>query len=424
MDYPNLFRLMIVSHLWLLLQCDHERLLPKKKTAILAVMLAVVFLTSFISIFLSLLVLYLYFILKFYLIRTSFNTWLVSAYSSLRSGLIYSIVWLVTYSISRIFFGSNIHDGDTHWPIFIPLHLVLLVLLTLISNKVHKKYQLTQRFIAIKKKYLQYSIISSVAYVTLFAINQYYIYRMTFSAIVLSFALMIVTALLLTAFTIVFTTFSTNDPKSDYLDSSIVSINKSYSELQNFRHDYKNILISLSQYLENDDLESAKDYLAKIVVYSNKIIDSKYYSVMNLNNYPLQALIISFINRLELVKEVSELNLKIEKINQEFTVEVIDLVRCLSILLDNAYEAIQPNGYTAIWLKIFRSKNVIVFEVKNTIHEKVSLEKIFRKNFTTKINHSGRGLYSLNHIIADYTNLDFKIEISADTFSAKIIMSV
>ncbi|MBV7392076.1 GHKL domain-containing protein [Enterococcus sp. ALS3] len=425
MNYRILFEFIISNEAILLVLCDYKKILDSRKSIFLVLFLSTILLVSFISIKASLILMLFYLCLKFYLIRTAYNTWLVSTFSFLRNLVAFFSIWIFTYDLPRLLLLLGVlHVKQSRLLWFIP-QVVLILLFALLSNFIFEKLQLNQLFNEIKKKYTRFSIVSLVLSIFLFLMYEYFVRRLVYSAILLSLILMLVVTVFFVFFILIVATYYSNKQQTQYLNQSIVSLNQSYNEMQNFRHDYKNILISLSQYFEQDDYSQAKNYLYQIIDYSKNIIEPDYYSTLaNLNNFPLQGLIISFIKRVETSEKKIHLQLDIEKINYQITVEQIDLVRSLSILLDNAFEAVASQTEGKIVLHIFRKENTIIFEVRNTLEHQISLEKIFKKNFTTKPNHSGRGLYSLNNILADYSNLDFEVSILQNFFIAKIFLEV
>ncbi|MHC5372248.1 GHKL domain-containing protein [Enterococcus sp. LJL120] len=423
MAYASILRLTVIIQLFMLIRCDFQKIVNKRQTILLCLCLLYVFLISFLSIAICQLSIVLYTLFRFCIIKQSFQSWLPSAFSFLRNSLTLSITWLLTYDLPRYFLGTEFYQNKLIFLILVISQLILLTLISFLANSIYKRLNLRRLFSEIKKKYTHFAIGSLLVYGSLFMLNQYYLYTLAYSAILLSFFLLVVCSLFLAAFMVILATLYSSEQQKSYLNTSIVSINQSYNQMQNFRHGYKNILISLSHYLEKDELTNAKSYLQEIIQYSNKIIDTDNYSLLtNLNNYPLQALLISFINKLEESPFQIDFNLSVEEADYKIFFELIDLVRCLSILLDNAFESIDPREKNLITLQIYRKEKRTIFELKNTVFEDISVTSTLKKNFSTKKGHSGRGLYSLNQIISDYSNMDFQIEIVDKMFCTKILL--
>ena len=85
-------------------------------------------------------------------------------------------------------------------------------------------------------------------------------------------------------------------------------------------------------------------------------------------------------------------------------IELVDLVRILGILLDNAIEEVMGLDAGTIHLKIASSGHMAVYTVKNTIGEDVQAKGI-RPGVSTKGPGRGHGLFSIHRMLEKYDHI-------------------
>lgn len=175
-----------------------------------------------------------------------------------------------------------------------------------------------------------------------------------------------------------------------------------YTDMQKFRHDYINILLSMSEYIRNDDMKSLSTYFESKILPISEGMQSNNYKLGTLQNVKLQELkgILSskLIRAQELhIDAVVEAVEPIDVVNMDS----IKLCRCLGIILDNAIEEAgqceQPTLRVAL---VNRSKGVLIAVANSCRPEGPELHLIFEKGFSTKGKGRGLGLSNLREIVA------------------------
>ena len=180
----------------------------------------------------------------------------------------------------------------------------------------------------------------------------------------------------------------------DNLQEYMMQIEELYQNLRTFRHDYANIMVSMSGYIEKNDMEGLRKYYGKQIFPMNNLLDKEKDAVAklhNLNIIELKSIISVKINyALEMNIDVNlEITEKINRINMES----IDLVRIIGILLDNATEACQECKNPSITLSIIKMENDITFIVKNTyVKQNLDYSKLGSLGISSKGERRGTGL--------------------------------
>ncbi|WP_297420059.1 GHKL domain-containing protein [Clostridium sp.] len=191
------------------------------------------------------------------------------------------------------------------------------------------------------------------------------------------------------------------------------SLEKLYTDMRVFRHDYINILSSLIGYIENKDIDGLEKHFNENIMPLSKGIESNNFKIGILKNVKIPEIkgILSskLIRAQELgIDTVIEIVEPIEKINMD----IIDLSRVIGILLDNAVEAAIECDKPSLKIAIINKENSILIVIINGMKEEVPIYKVYQKGFSTKGENRGLGLYNLKEITNKYANvsLDTLIE--------------
>ncbi|EOB7473028.1 GHKL domain-containing protein [Staphylococcus aureus] len=156
------------------------------------------------------------------------------------------------------------------------------------------------------------------------------------------------------------------------------------NEMRKFRHDYVNILTTLSEYIREDDMPGLREIKGLITA---KILRAQEM------NFPIS---------IEIPDEVSSINLN-----------MIDLSRSIGIILDNAIEASTEIDDPIIRVAFIESENSVTFIVMNKCADDIPrIHELFQESFSTKGEGRGLGLSTLKEIAdnADNVLLDTIIE--------------
>ena len=205
----------------------------------------------------------------------------------------------------------------------------------------------------------------------------------------------------------------------DNLQEYMLQIEELYQNVREFRHDFSNIMASMSVYMDRNDMEGLKKYYDKQVYPMSCLLDKEKDVVSRLHNLEiieLKGLISIKINfALEMkIKVELEITEKIEAVNME----IIDLVRIMGILLDNAIEASQECEEPCIELGIIKMDQGVAFIVRNTYVKKdLDYSKLGSIGTTSKGERRGIGLYNIRNIINEYDNVIMDTEYSQNYFT-------
>ncbi|OPZ90271.1 MAG: Sensor protein CitS [Firmicutes bacterium ADurb.Bin419] len=207
------------------------------------------------------------------------------------------------------------------------------------------------------------------------------------------------------------------------IDEYSKTIEHLYESMRKFKHDYKNILLSINYYIEQKQYYELEQYYKNHVLTTKSFVETNDYafSLRNIKISPLKALIASKLitannNKINVFVDITE---EIEKIY----IDHIDAIRLFGILLDNAIEAcIETEDKKLNFGAVYRG-NSLVFIIENScIPNTPPIFKLMEKGFSTKGEGRGMGLINVKEILGNYENSTFNIEVMDEFFRVEIWM--
>lgn len=196
------------------------------------------------------------------------------------------------------------------------------------------------------------------------------------------------------------------------------------NELKKFRHDYRNLLLTLNVFLQENRVEEAKELLGGISSYSEDILTKNFLKDLNkIKIIPIKNILFSKL--IEAADKNIQVKLQINDEIRESGINIFNFVRILSNVIDNAIDActeVEKNSF--INIDIFEESKLLMIEVSNTYLNSHSyfLDELREQGFTTKSNHKGLGLAYLNDLAITDPQFQFNIEKTEEIF--KVILCI
>lgn len=201
--------------------------------------------------------------------------------------------------------------------------------------------------------------------------------------------------------------------------TSLEAINR---DMQKFRHDYLNILITMEGYIAKRDIDELEVY------FNNKIVKAEHdtlvkslvmKNVSNLEVLELKGLLLTKL--LLAVEKNITVQIEIPEMITFIPIDVIDFSRILGIFIDNAIEASESADIPTINIAILRtSQNSILFVVQNSFSGEIDINQIYKNNFSTKNDNRGFGLKNALEIINGYSNVFLSTRVENEMFIQEV----
>ncbi|UXU84301.1 GHKL domain-containing protein [Mammaliicoccus sciuri] len=200
-------------------------------------------------------------------------------------------------------------------------------------------------------------------------------------------------------------------------------------EIQKFNHDLDNLIASITEEENNEQVNKFKKELlylsnyTKNIPLSNNEIDTTY--LKNIKNPYLRNLL---LNKVEFIinKNINFRFECLEEISEIKRIHNLDLVRIIGILIDNSIEETGKiaNGFINIY--IHSCNDSLEFIIENNFIKKdhVSIHKLLEPGFSTKANHNGLGLNIIENIIKTNRHININYEINNINQTFRVIMII
>lgn len=200
-------------------------------------------------------------------------------------------------------------------------------------------------------------------------------------------------------------------------------INEKQNQLRKFRHDYKNLILTLTSLAHENKIEEMKTYLQELNVYSQEQLELVHLPFKDLDTIK-NSIIRGFIFSKLLEFEMNHLEIEFQSESNlaEINLDNFNLIRILGIYFDNALEHLSDHQEGKFTLRILENDAAHFFTIKNSYYgDKLLIREIIQQGFTTKDGHSGQGLDTIEVIKQKYPQLSVQYQ-QGEFFQVQLII--
>jgi len=182
-----------------------------------------------------------------------------------------------------------------------------------------------------------------------------------------------------------------------------------YNSIKSFKHDYKNMLVTMATMIEENKIDELKDFFYnKIYPYSQSMLKNTLQigDLANIDIAQIKGLIASKAVIAQEQKPPVNFNVEVIGKISEIDMDIIDLCRVLGIIIDNAIEAARICEIPNVTIAMFKASKAIVIIVKNNyVGELPDIDRLYGKGYSSKGKNRGLGLTNLKKILDSYNNI-------------------
>ncbi|PZP92911.1 MAG: ATP-binding protein [Staphylococcus capitis] len=330
------------------------------------------------------------------------------------------VLYFTNYlSVTLFLYTRRVINNDTisliiHFVAFVCIAFILAYLLKFLFNK------LTQSYLSLNKKYITIiTIVLLLSFVFFYIISQT---DMSASDSLSLYAILLVALIVfLSVVILIMSTFTLREMKykrnleeiETYYEYTprIESIN---NEMRKFRHDYVNILSTLSEFIREDDMQGLKKYFNEQIVPMKdnmKTRSIKLNGIENLKVREIKGLITTKI--LQAQEKAIPISIEVPDEIDKIKMNTIEFSRISGIILDNAIEASEALDDALIQIAFINNEESVTFIVMNKCSDDTpKIHELFEEGFSTKGDNRGLGLSTLKELTDQNENvlLDTVIE--------------
>ena len=191
-----------------------------------------------------------------------------------------------------------------------------------------------------------------------------------------------------------------------------------YNEIRGFRHDYAGMLVSMQMAIDSGDLQEINRVYNEVLVKANQKLRSDKYTYFDLNNIEDSALRSLIAQSIVYARNNDvEFTLEVKDVITRLSIDLLDLVRIMSILLNNAVEGAADSYLKQMEVAVIKMDFETVIVIQNSC--KITMtpsENLFALGFSTKGRNRGLGLNNVNEILDKYDNIILETEMEDNTF--------
>lgn len=191
-----------------------------------------------------------------------------------------------------------------------------------------------------------------------------------------------------------------------------------YNEIRGFRHDYAGMLVSMQMAIDSGNLQEIDRVYNEVLVKVNQKLRSEKYTYFDLNNIEDSALRSLIAQSIVYARNNDvEFTLEVKDTVTRLSIDLLDLVRIMSVLLNNAVEGAAESYLKQMEVAVIRMDLETVIVIQNSCKITMSpSEDLFELGFSTKGRNRGIGLNNVKEILDKYENIILETEIEESTF--------
>ena len=191
-----------------------------------------------------------------------------------------------------------------------------------------------------------------------------------------------------------------------------------YNEIRGFRHDYAGMLVSMQMAIDSKDLQEIDRIYNQVLVKANQKLRSDKYTYFDLNNIEDSALRSLIAQSIVYARNKDvEFTLEVKDIITRLSIDLLDLVRIMSVLLNNAVEGAAESYLKQMEVAVIKMDLETVIVIQNSCKFTMTpSEDLFELGFSTKGRNRGIGLNNVKDILDKYENIILETEMEDSKF--------
>ncbi|MFS9216285.1 competence system sensor histidine kinase ComD [Streptococcus infantis] len=206
--------------------------------------------------------------------------------------------------------------------------------------------------------------------------------------------------------------------EQEHLQTYTDEIVSLYNEIRGFRHDYAGMLVSMQMAIDSGDLQEIYRVYNEVLVKANQKLRSDKYTYFDLNNIEDSALRSLIAQSIVYARNNDvEFTLEVKDIITRLSIDLLDLVRIMSVLLNNAVEGAAESYLKQMEVAVIKMDLETVIVIQNSCRITMTpSEDLFELGFSTKGRNRGIGLNNVKEILDKYENIVLETEMEDSTF--------
>lgn len=309
-----------------------------------------------------------------------------------------------------------------HLSTFCLIALLLAFLLRILIKKLRESY------LSLNKTYISLiCVVLSISFMFFYIISQtdmsapnsLRLYAIIFVGLIIFLSIIV---FILSMFTLREMRYKRNLQEIETYYEYTLKIESINNEMRKFRHDYVNILSTMSEFIREDDMPGLRQYFNEQIVPMKDNLETrslKLNSIEKLKVREIKGLITTKILQAQ-EKEIA-ISIEVPDVIERIDMNTIELSRIIGITLDNAIEASESLEDALIRIAFFKEDESVTLIIMNKCKDSIPrVHELFEEGFSTKGDNRGLGLSTLKEITDNNDNVLLDTVIENGFFIQKI----
>lgn len=329
---------------------------------------------------------------------------------------------LVLYLTINKYIYSKILLLTIHLSTFCLIALLLAFLLRILIKKLRESY------LSLNKTYITLiCVVLSISFMFFYIISQtdmsapnsLRLYAIIFVGLIIFLSIIV---FILSMFTLREMRYKRNLQEIETYYEYTLKIESINNEMRKFRHDYVNILSTMSEFIREDDMPGLRQYFNEQIVPMKDNLETrslKLNGIEKLKVREIKGLITTKILQAQ-EKEIA-ISIEVPDVIERIDMNTIELSRIIGITLDNAIEASESLEDALIRIAFFKEDESVTLIIMNKCKDSIPrVHELFEEGFSTKGDNRGLGLSTLKEITDNNDNVLLDTVIENGFFVQKI----
>ena len=325
-----------------------------------------------------------------------------------------------------VFLEKIVHNTSVVFVLFIIAFSIISIGLAYSFRFLLKK--LKQSYLSINSTYLtvisavlilSFIILYAYSHITNVSENSIKLYGLIFIGIIFSFTIIIT---FISHYTLRELRYKRNVQEIETYYEYTLQIEAINNEMRKFRHDYVNILTTMSEYIRENDMNGLKEYFEDNIVPMKDNLQMNSIKINGTENLKVRAIKGLVTTKILQAQEKNiPISIEVPELVEHIEMNTINLSRVIGIIIDNAIEASEDLDDALIRIAFINTEASVMFIVMNKCKENMPrIHELFQERFSTKGENRGLGLSTLKEITDSTENVLLDTTIENEYFVQKV----
>lgn len=211
-----------------------------------------------------------------------------------------------------------------------------------------------------------------------------------------------------------------NEERLDYVEK----LEFMHTDLASFRHDYMNILLALDTSVRAKNLQQIEEIYYGVIAPTSTLMNNHELDIVKFSHIKIpEVKSVLSVKVIAAQQQDIKVMVDIPQVIENLKMPIIDFIRVMSILVDNAMEESIVSDEKNVQIAFFEMDRDQYFIVKNSCQQKeININRLYEKHYSSKNGKRGYGLFSLKRMLGQMDTATLETTFIAPYFTQTLIL--